>query len=167
MAKTDILKDPKLIEGTKGSAAMFLCVILFMWIAFTSNVIWMQSFISIAVFLLAVLSVLIGVCYYFMGYDAVKTAQIPTRLPVWWIYGASILSVSWLWFLTSSWVLVLPYMFSRIVLSINYIMVLEHHDKKYTDRKKVDAINPNLERFLKALRNDITKKDDPDNKDNK
>jgi len=76
---------------------------------------------------------IIGV-FWHGGVIPVQKSKIPARIPQWWLALTGVLYSVLLWYVTGGMGgLVAVYLTSKAVLSINYMMVLDSHDNKYSE----------------------------------
>ena len=145
-----VLKDPSLKSVCSVNVLSLMVWVMFSYIAFTSGIPWMLSVIQIAIWGLFVLSLMVLVSSHSKNYKTVEI-NLLGRVPKWWLYVSSVISVGWLWYISGGTIyLTLLFLASRSILSTNYITLLEYHDKRYTDKQK-ESIDGNLRTIFKNV----------------
>lgn len=129
-----LLADPDIKVGIKPTLVVFGLMTIFTAIAFIGKVSWMILVYKALLYSTCLLSVLVVITLTMTKckIDTEKTT-VPLRIPNWWMYISGTTTTILLWVIAPN-PIVTCYFISKVVLSINYVIVMEAKDRAYTEK---------------------------------
>jgi len=149
------MKDPSIKTGLSGIVLFGSIFPASIVLAYTMNFTGLIMAINAIIWILSLISLSIVMVWVFGNKYPSDKINIIYRLPVWWIYLSGVVTVGLFWYVSGGLVLMTTLLFiSKAVLSVNYISVLEYHDKKYTERYlKRQKLESNIVNFIDDISN--------------